>query len=127
MLAGEQQVSTIWLQSVFLFCIVWGLGSTLTSDGQKVFDAFFRKLLNGDNKNHPKPKSFKLTKNQVFPDRFNIYEWIYEKKNNGQWTLWADTVDKIQQIPANAKVSTYSRHTFSKKKIVGEKDEGLSY
>ncbi|XP_045475837.1 dynein axonemal heavy chain 3 [Harmonia axyridis] len=105
MLAGEQQVSTIWLQSVFLFCIAWGLGSTLTSDGQKAFDVFFRKLLNGDNKNHPKPKSFKLTKNQIFPDRFNMYEWIYEKKNNGQWTLWADTVDKIQQIPATAKVS----------------------
>ncbi|KAK9888347.1 hypothetical protein WA026_000602 [Henosepilachna vigintioctopunctata] len=105
MLAGEQQVSTIWLQSVFLFCIVWGLGSTLTADGQKSFDVFFRKLLNGDNKDYPKPKSFKLTKNQIFPDRFIIFEWIYEKKNNGQWTLWVDTVEKIQQIPANAKVS----------------------
>lgn len=101
----ENQVSTVWLQCVFIFCIAWGLGSMLTLDGQKQFDVFFRKLLNGDNKNYPKSKSFKLAKNQVFPDRAQIFEWVYDKKNNGTWISWSDTVDKIQQIPANAKAS----------------------
>lgn len=103
----ENQVSTVWLQCILIFCLAWGLGSTLTSDGRKLFDTFYRKLLNGDNKNYPKPKSFKLSKNQIFPDRSIIFDWIYDKKNNGQWITWGDTVDKIQQIPPNAKVSYF--------------------
>ncbi|XP_008197222.2 dynein axonemal heavy chain 3 [Tribolium castaneum] len=105
MLAGEQQVSTVWLQCVFLFCLVWGLGSTLTLEGQQTFDVFFRKVLNGDSKIYPKPKSYKLSKAQIFPERAVVFDWIYDKRNNGTWISWLDTVDKIQQIPANAKPS----------------------
>jgi dynein heavy chain len=105
MLAGEQQVSTVWLQCVFLFCLVWGLGSTLTLEGQQSFDVFYRKVLNGESKRYPKPKSFKLSKAQLFPERAVVFEWIYDKRNNGTWISWLDTVDKVQQIPANAKPS----------------------
>ncbi|KAG5895230.1 hypothetical protein JTB14_003447 [Gonioctena quinquepunctata] len=38
--------------------------------------------------------------NQIY-----IFDWIYDKKNNGTWISWSDTVDKIQQIPVNAKAS----------------------
>ncbi|KOB78676.1 hypothetical protein OBRU01_02040 [Operophtera brumata] len=34
-----------------------------------MFDTFFRKLLEGNNSAYPKPKSFKLTKNQLFQDK----------------------------------------------------------
>ncbi|CAG9767321.1 unnamed protein product [Ceutorhynchus assimilis] len=104
-LLEETQVSTVWMQCVFLFCLAWGLGSTINYESQKLFDTFFRKLLEGQNKNHPKPKSFKLSKNQLFPDRSDIFDWLYDKKNNGSWISWGDTVDKIQQIPPNAKAS----------------------
>nr|CAI5856319.1 unnamed protein product [Callosobruchus analis] len=105
LLRTENQVSTVWLQCVFLFCLAWGLGSTLNHDGQRSFDVFYRKLLNGDNKHHPKPKSYKLAKNQIFPDRAVLFEWLFDKKNNGSWITWSETVDKVQQIPANAKAS----------------------
>lgn len=85
--------------------MVWGLGSCLTLEGQVSFDIFYRKLLNGDKKKHPKPKGFKLTKAQLFPERANVFEWIYDKRNNGTWLSWLDTVDKVQQIPPHAKVN----------------------
>lgn len=82
----------------------WGLGSTLTSDGRQVFDAFYRKLLYGDDKENPKPKTYKLTKQQLFPERGNVFEYIYDKKNNGTWIPWIETIEKTQNIPANVKV-----------------------
>ncbi|KAH1026251.1 hypothetical protein HUJ05_010798 [Dendroctonus ponderosae] len=105
LLVEENQVSTVWMQCVFLFCLAWGLGSTLTLEGRKMFDAFYRKILEGQNKHHPKPKSFKLSKSQIFPDRSDIFDWLYDKKNNGSWITWSDTVDKVQQIAPNAKPS----------------------
>ncbi|XP_066246402.1 dynein axonemal heavy chain 3 [Euwallacea similis] len=103
LLKGENQISTLWMQCVFLFCLAWGLGSTLTHEGRKLFDTFYRKILQGQNKKKPKPKSFKLSKNQIFPDRSDIFDWLYDKKNNGTWITWSDTMDKVQQIPPNAK------------------------
>ncbi|XP_057653134.1 dynein axonemal heavy chain 3 [Diorhabda carinulata] len=101
----ENQVSTVWLQCTLIFCLLWGLGSTLTSEGRQNFDTFYRKLLNGDNRKHPKPKSFKLTKSQVFPDRANVFDWVYDKKNNGTWINWTDTVEKVDKIPPTAKAT----------------------
>ncbi|XP_030747452.1 dynein heavy chain 3, axonemal isoform X2 [Sitophilus oryzae] len=111
LLIEENQVSTVWLQCVFLFSLAWGLGSTLTQDSRKSFDVFFRKLLIGENKSYPKPKSYKLSKNQIFPDRFDLFEYLYDKKNNGSWIAWGDTVDKTQQIAPNAKPSELIIHT----------------
>lgn len=76
----------------------------LTADGRRNFSDFYRKLVYGDNKQLPKPKSYKLQKNQLFPDKGTIFDWIYDKKNNGTWMNWLDLIDKLQQIPANAKV-----------------------
>ncbi|KAF5289736.1 hypothetical protein FQA39_LY03653 [Lamprigera yunnana] len=105
LLADEQHVSTIWLQSVFLFCVVWGLGSVLKTEGRTSFDQFFRKIIYGEDKTNPKPKLFKLQKNQLMPDRANIFQYVYDKKNNGSWITWIDAVDKIHQFPPTAKLS----------------------
>ncbi|KAF5294393.1 hypothetical protein FQR65_LT10758 [Abscondita terminalis] len=111
LLQDEQQVSTVWLQCSLLFSVIWSLGAVLTSEGRTLFDVFFRKLVNGENKNHPKPKLFKLQKNQLFPDRFNLFDCVYDKRNNGTWLTWTETVDKLQQFPANAKISELIIHT----------------
>ncbi|XP_018322727.1 dynein heavy chain 3, axonemal isoform X2 [Agrilus planipennis] len=102
---NESQVSTIWLQLALVFSILWGLCSAMTGEGRKNFDVFFRKLVTGDDKNNPKPQAFRLQKNQLFPERSSIFEWVIDKKNNGTWISWTETVDKLQQIPQNAKVS----------------------
>lgn len=105
MLANEQQVSTLWLQCTLIFCLAWGLASILTLEGQQSFDVFYRKVLNGESKKYPKPKSYKLSKAQIFPERASIFDWIFDKRNNGSWINWLDTADKVQQIPFNAKPS----------------------
>lgn len=53
---------TLWLQGLFLFCIVWTVGGTVSGDSKKAFDEFFRYLISGVDDKHPKPKSIKITK-----------------------------------------------------------------
>lgn len=75
----------------------------MTAEGRRSFDVFYRKILYGEDKRNPKPKSFKLAKNQIFQERGVIFDYYFDKKNNGTWVSWGDMFEK-QQIPANAKV-----------------------
>lgn len=95
MLDEETQVSTVWLQCILLFSMVWGMCSTLTSDSRKTFDIYLRKLLLGNVNEYPKPKSFKLTKQQLFPDKGTVYDCIYDKRNNGCWISWMDATLQV--------------------------------
>ncbi|KAK2580549.1 hypothetical protein KPH14_007682 [Odynerus spinipes] len=104
MLQEEVQVSTVWLQCVLLFCMIWGICSTLNGDSRKLFDAYFRQLLLGNIEKYPRPKSFKLTKQQLFPDRETVYDWVYDKRNNGSWISWMDMMPQ-EPLPAHAKAS----------------------
>ncbi|XP_012147752.1 dynein heavy chain 3, axonemal isoform X3 [Megachile rotundata] len=99
MLDEETQVSTVWLQCILLFSIVWGMCSTLTSDSRKTFDVYFRKLVLGNDEMYPKPKAFKLTKQQLFPDKGTVYDWIYDKRNNGCWIAWMDPTFQASLLP----------------------------
>lgn len=78
--------------------------SSTKGDSRKRFDAFFRKLLEGNNATYPKPKSFKLTKNQLFQDKDTVFDYVYDKRNNGTWIPWVE-LEKEVAIPANAKVN----------------------
>ncbi|CAK9833026.1 Dynein axonemal heavy chain 3 [Anthophora retusa] len=99
MLDEETQVSTVWLQCTLLFSIVWGMCSTLISDSRKTFDVYLRKLLLGDEEENPRPKGFKLTKQQLFPDKGTVYDWIYDKRNNGSWIPWMDATLQASLLP----------------------------
>lgn len=65
---SSQQI-TLWLQGLFLFALVWTIGGTINTEGRKKFDIFFRNILMGLDDENPRPKSVKLTKNNIFPDR----------------------------------------------------------
>ncbi|VVC95448.1 unnamed protein product [Leptidea sinapis] len=104
LLEGETQFSTIWLQCTFVFSLLWGIAPSITGDSRKGFDTFFRKLLDGQNTAYPKPKSFKLTKNQLFQDKDTVFDFVYDKRNNGTWIPWAE-LEKEAPLPANAKVN----------------------
>lgn len=69
-----------------------------------MFDVFYRSLLLGDQPDHPRPAKFKLNKHQLFPEKGTVWDWIYDKKNNGCWIGWLETVDKMQQLSPTAKV-----------------------
>ncbi|XP_078413797.1 dynein axonemal heavy chain 3 [Cetorhinus maximus] len=101
---SSQQI-TLWLQGLFLFATVWAVGATINGESRKKFDVFFRNLILGMDDHNPRPKSVKLTKNNIFPERGSIYDYYFKKTGSGQWTMWTDYTTKDQAIPAGARVS----------------------
>ncbi|CAG5132944.1 unnamed protein product, partial [Candidula unifasciata] len=100
------QQMTTWLQTIFLFCVVWTIGGTVMGDSKKAFDEFFRNLISGVDENHPKPKSIKLAKGNLFPERHTVFDFAFHKKGTGSWIDWMETIDKATcVIPPGAKVS----------------------
>uniref|UniRef100_A0A8D3EFW0 AAA+ ATPase domain-containing protein n=1 Tax=Scophthalmus maximus TaxID=52904 RepID=A0A8D3EFW0_SCOMX len=65
---SSEQIS-MWLQGLFLFAVVWTLGGTITGGSRKKFDVFYRNLIMGADEEHPRPQSFTLKKNNIFPER----------------------------------------------------------
>lgn len=99
-------IASIWLACVTVFCLIWSLGATIKGDSRNKFDVFFRKVILGNNDQYPKPLTFKLTKNYLFPDTGSIYDYVYDKKNNGSWILWSEKLD-MKRIPPDSRVITY--------------------
>uniref|UniRef100_A0A673TZU4 Dynein axonemal heavy chain 3 n=1 Tax=Suricata suricatta TaxID=37032 RepID=A0A673TZU4_SURSU len=101
----SQQVF-LWLQGLFLFALVWTVAGTINADSRKKFDLFFRNLIMGMDDNNPRPKTVKLTKNNIFPERGSIYDFYFLKQGSGYWNTWTEYITKEEEnIPANAKVS----------------------
>ncbi|MEQ2176601.1 hypothetical protein GOODEAATRI_029690 [Goodea atripinnis] len=120
---------------LFLFALVWSLGGTITGDSRKKFDTFFRNMVTGMDDEHPRPKSIKLKKNNIFPERGHnisnlilhitinqmpayfmpttlnyfagtVYDYYFHKDGHGQWNSWTDSITKEENIiPAGTKVS----------------------
>uniref|UniRef100_UPI00398E73BF dynein axonemal heavy chain 3 isoform X1 n=2 Tax=Pristiophorus japonicus TaxID=55135 RepID=UPI00398E73BF len=101
---SSQQI-TLWLQGLFLFATVWTIGATIDGNSRKKFDVFFRNLILGMDDNNPRPKSVKLTKNNIFPERGSIYDYYFKKFASGHWQLWTDYIATNLEIPVGAKVS----------------------
>ncbi|KAM4624509.1 dynein axonemal heavy chain 3 [Polymixia lowei] len=102
---SSQQI-TMWLQGLFLFAVVWTVGGTINGDSRKKFDSFYRTLIAGTDDEHPRPKSVKLTKSNIFPERGTVYDYYFHQQGPGQWNVWTDLVTKEESIiPAGAKVS----------------------
>eukprot|EP00795_Rhopilema_esculentum_P009610 gene9610-17369_t len=103
---------TSWLQGLFVFAIVWSVAGTLDGDSRRKFDEFYRHLLSGSDKEHPKPKIIKLSKQNIFPEAGSVYDYVFVKAANGSWARWIDTIDKsLLHIDKNAKVSELIIHT----------------
>lgn len=77
----------------------------MNGESRKKFDTWFRKLLLDQHPDYPRPKMFKLAKNQLFPDKGTVFDFVYDKKNNGTWIQWIDYAEKgAGQYPPTAKV-----------------------
>jgi len=97
--------ATITLGCIIIFSLIWSLGSLIKDDCRNKFDAFLRKLLLGNIDQYQKPITFKLTKTHLFPDMGTVYDYVYDKKNNGSWILWSEKLE-YKIIPPDAKVNT---------------------
>ena len=65
----SSQQTTMWLQGLFLFAVVWSVGGTINGDSRKKFDAYYRLLITGTESEHPTPKNVQLSKSNLFPER----------------------------------------------------------
>ncbi|XP_031243962.1 dynein heavy chain 3, axonemal [Mastomys coucha] len=102
---SSQQIF-LWLQGLFLFSLVWTIAGTINAESRKKFDVFFRNLIMGMDDHNPRPKSVKLTKNNIFPERGSIYDFYFLKQGGGHWNAWTEYITKEEEIiPVNAKVS----------------------
>ncbi|ELW62513.1 Dynein heavy chain 3, axonemal [Tupaia chinensis] len=102
---SSQQIF-LWLQGLFLFSLVWTVAGTINADSRKKFDLFFRNLITGMDDKYPRPKSVKLTKNNIFPEKGSIYDFYFLKQGGGHWATWTEYITKEEEnIPAGAKVS----------------------
>jgi len=97
--------TTIWVGCTTIFSLIWSLGSLIKGDSRNKFDTFLRKLLLGNNDQYNKPNTFKLTKINLFPDMGTVYDYVYDKKNNGSWVLWSEKID-FKRISPDARVNT---------------------
>ncbi|KAG5443966.1 Dynein heavy chain 3, axonemal [Clonorchis sinensis] len=86
------QTVYLQIQALFLFSIVWSIGSALPTESRVRFDAFFRDLVSGVNSEHPKPKTIKLTKGNSVPERLTVYDFWFDKRSAGSWQEWSQFI-----------------------------------
>ncbi len=92
------------LEGLFLFALVWGVGSLLSGESRIKFDEFLRGFLTGTDKHHsdkhPKPKCVKMAKNIIFPERGLVHDFFF-KVDSVTWVTWHDAVESLT-IPPGA-------------------------
>lgn len=101
------QTVYLQIQGIFLFSLVWSLGSCLPTESRIKFDAFFRDLVSGINQDHPKPKSIKITKTNSIPERHTVYDFWFDKRSIGSWTEWSNldqTLNSFNHLDSNDKI-----------------------
>lgn len=89
----NENVVNVWLDSLFLFALVWTVGGNVDDEGRRKFDAALRKLLVNDPppdlKPYVKSPAQKLT--QLFPEGRLVYDFTFDKVKN-RWVPWMDTM-----------------------------------
>lgn len=79
----------------------------MNNNSRILFDEFYRNLLGGGNDDHPKPKSFKLSKQQLFPDNGLVYDFMFNSQN-GSWVNWLNTLSKEElELPEDCRVCKF--------------------
>lgn len=89
--SNVSNLNQTWFQQTFLFCIVWGFGSTITVESRKIVDAQLRKILYGANEDLPKPKNFLLNRGQIFPEKMTVFDYRFDGIET--WWPWVKSED----------------------------------
>ena len=93
----NENLVIVWLDSLFLFALIWSLGASVDEEGRKKFDSMLRKLLQND----PPPElkmwmtspAQKVT--QLIPEGgMLVYDFMFDKVS-GKWKKWIDTQEDV--------------------------------
>ncbi|KAK3261578.1 hypothetical protein CYMTET_29517 [Cymbomonas tetramitiformis] len=84
---------SVWLDSLFLFSLVWSLGGDLDDEGRKTFDKMLRRMLVGDIPAELKPysKGTQQKVTQLFPEGRQVYDFTFDK-GKGKWVPWVELI-----------------------------------
>ena len=103
--AMKPAVAQTWLDSMFLFALVWSVGASVDEEGRARFDKTLRGLLVGD---VPKDLEAWTTGaprkvSQLFPSDpgSTVYDYVFDKTTS-KWTPWTKTGNFDEEIPEDA-------------------------
>ncbi|KAI5062354.1 hypothetical protein GOP47_0022893 [Adiantum capillus-veneris] len=98
----------IWIDSIFVFSLIWSIGCTGEDDGRKAFEAFFRKLATGHTPEGYEGYIMTTTETlliELMPsdEGATIYDYVFDK-GLSKWTLWTEMIIPLE-IPESANFS----------------------
>ncbi|KAI8803834.1 dynein heavy chain and region D6 of dynein motor-domain-containing protein [Cladochytrium replicatum] len=99
----DHDISSKIVQGIFIFSVIWSLGSSINDSGRVKFNSFFRSLLNGGDPAILPPEGFLLE--APIPETSLVYDYVFDRKDGGKWVLWIETIPTTFTIPAKAKYS----------------------
>ena len=67
------------------------MGATCDKDGHDKFNEFFHELTSGKSEDHPIPVSIGKIECPIPPEGL-VYDYLFEQKGRGKWTLWLDLI-----------------------------------
>ena len=86
-----------WIDSLFLFSLVWSIGSTGDVDGRVTFNKFLRDLVVGvipEGFDLVVPAVHEILKCEMIPDNGganDVYDYMFDKPSC-KWKSWIDTI-----------------------------------
>lgn len=93
---------TLWLQSLFLFALVWSVGGNTDSSGRAAFDTYLRRLVHSD-----VPEELQLFAtgqpvkiSQMMPEAKSVYDFVWSKERSA-WQPWLSAAE-TKPIEADA-------------------------
>ena len=96
---GEKAVAA-WLDSLFLFSLVWSVGGCVDEVGRERFDALLRKLLINqppeEYRQYVTGAARKVAQN--FPEKGLVYDFTFDKAR-GKWAGWMNGAPDFKPAP----------------------------
>lgn len=77
----NENMQVVWIQSIFLFSLVWSIGANTSEEGRKQFDSVLRKILVNDPPADIKPyiRAVPVKITQLFPEGRLVYDFTFNK------------------------------------------------
>lgn len=85
---------TLWIQSLFLFALVWSVGGNTDGAGRTNFNRHLRSVVN---QNVPEELALFATGkpvkiNQMIPETRSVYDFVFDKTKS-KWEYWLQTIE----------------------------------
>lgn len=120
-----------WIDAIFLFCLVWSIGSTGDTDGRTIFDKFLRELVVDiipEGFNLFVPTVHDNLKFEMFPSNDgenDVYDFMFDKPTC-KWRNWIDTIIP-QEIEENASFDQLIIPTKDQQRYTYLLDKGIMH